>query len=187
MAASLVCRNNQTGFCKFSDNCRNLHIGDICTSNPNCQDKNCTKRHPRKCKYYWIYGHCKFGSRCAYVHVSLVEELVLDLNSVKEEVRKLREISDALIKTTEDHQIKIDVFNEECTEYFQAVDVLEGKMRDIDVEMEFTVKEGSFKLEKTIKDMIEACLLHKITPQPHRSMATVTNPPTPPASVKKKT
>ena len=60
-------------------------------------------------------------------------------------------------------------------------------MTDIDVEMEFTVKEGSYKLEKTIHDMIETSLLRKMTPSPHRYVATIPVPPTPPSSVKEKT
>ena len=187
MEASLVCKYYQTGYCKFGENCRNLHIDDICSSNPNCEDKSCSKRHPRKCKYYCIYGHCKFGSKCAYLHFSLLDELASDLYSLKQEVEKLRESSDTIIKKSEDHQIKIDVFNEEFSEYAQAVDMLEGKVRDIDVEMEFTVKEGSCKLEKNIHEMIEACLLRKMTPSPRSYIAAVPIPPTPPSSVKKKT
>ena len=33
-----------------------------------CQDESCLLRHPYKCRYFYLYGNCKFGDGCAYVH-----------------------------------------------------------------------------------------------------------------------
>ena len=34
-----------------------------------CEAKNCSKRHPKNCKFYDIYNRCKFGSFCSFSHV----------------------------------------------------------------------------------------------------------------------
>ena len=106
---------------------------------------------------------------------------------MKEAISKLREISNALSQTTEMHQLKMDVFNEEFTEYLKAVDTVERKVRDIEVELEFTVKEGSVKLEKTIQDMI-VTTLNRSTRMSHSYArhSTLPIPPTAPSTAKKK-
>ena len=69
-AASLnVCKFNKTGYCKFTNSCRNQHVNDVC-SDANCNGTSCPLRHPRPCKYYSSDGFCKFGSSCAYLHSS---------------------------------------------------------------------------------------------------------------------
>ena len=94
---TLVCKFNRTGFCKFQENCRNLHINEICVENE-CNLKSCSKRHPRKCKYFSIFGQCKFGSRCAYLHIQ--SSSCLELKALKEEIEKqkakVRELEDKL-------------------------------------------------------------------------------------------
>ena len=185
MAAPTICKFYQTGFCKFKSTCRNIHIDDICSSySQECKDSSCTLRHPRRCRYYGYLGHCKFGEKCAYLHQSLAQEVFAELNSMKEAISKLREISNALSQTTEMHQLKMDVFNEEFTEYSKAVDTVERKVRDIEVELEFTVKEGSVKLEKVIQDMIVATL-NQSARMSHAN-AYHSTLPTPPSSAKKK-
>ena len=183
MAASTVCKLNQTGYCKFKSTCRNFHVNDICSSQE-CTDTSCTRRHPRRCRYYGYLGHCKFGDKCAYLHQSLVQEVFTELNSMKEAISKLSEICNALTQTTEKHQLKMDVFDEEFTEYSKAVDEVEGKVRDIEVELEFTVKEGSVKLEKVIQTMIVATL-NQSARMSHAN-AYHSTLPTPPSSAKKK-
>ena len=104
---------------------------------------------------------------------------------MKEAISKLSEICKALTQTTEKHQLKMDVFDEEFTEYSKAVDEVEGKVRDIEVELEFTVKEGSVKLEKVIHAMIVATLNHQSARMSHANACHSTLP-TPPSSAKKK-
>ena len=58
MAQQNVCRFYKFGFCKYKDNCRNMHIHDKC-DNRSCEMKNCSLRHPRKCSFYRDYKRCK--------------------------------------------------------------------------------------------------------------------------------
>ena len=127
MAAPALCKFNQVGFCKFKSSCRNVHIVEICPRKE-CVDKSCSLRHPQRCRYYAYFGHCKFGEKCAYLHYSLNQDLETKLISMKEALLELREVTNTLVKTTDMQQLKMDVFNEEFTEYVKAVDEVKGKV-----------------------------------------------------------
>ena len=55
-----VCRFNKHGFCKFRDLCRYKHVDELC-ARQNCSGVNCSKRHPRLCRFHSRFGFCKFG------------------------------------------------------------------------------------------------------------------------------
>ena len=63
-----VCRYNKTGFCKYKNSCRYLHVNKICEDR-NCDIRTCRKRHPKTCFFYKTYGRCKFGSYCKFKHI----------------------------------------------------------------------------------------------------------------------
>ena len=65
--AGNICKHNQHGFCRHGDRCRHRHVNENCLDS-NCQDETCLLRHPYKCRYFYLYGNCKFGDSCAYVH-----------------------------------------------------------------------------------------------------------------------
>ena len=62
------CIHNNTGFCKFGDQCKFKHFYRICHKNI-CRNPNCKKRHPKICRFG---ARCKFNSRnaCAYKHAN---------------------------------------------------------------------------------------------------------------------
>ena len=62
------CPFNNTGFCKFRQECRYQHFYSICEKHV-CRDENCPKRHPKSCRNK---ENCKFWFRgaCAYKHDS---------------------------------------------------------------------------------------------------------------------
>ena len=95
-----ICRFNQVGFCKFGGKCFNKHENEICRNRSECIDSKCSKRHPKKCKYFLQFGYCKFNDTCAYSHVvdnnSKVEEQEKEVADLKEEVDKLKEEVDKL-------------------------------------------------------------------------------------------
>ena len=62
-----ICRYNQRGYCRYGERCRLEHVNEICTES-DCQDDSCVLRHPLECRYFYLYGTCKFGDSCAYVH-----------------------------------------------------------------------------------------------------------------------
>ena len=182
MAAPALCKFNQVGFCKFKSSCRNVHIVEMCPRKE-CVDKSCSLRHPQRCRYYAYFGHCKFGEKCAYLHYSLNQDLETKLISMKE---AFREVTNTLVKTTDMQQLKMDVFSDEFTEYAKAVDEVEGKVRDIETELDFTVKERSPKLEKFIRYIISTTVAHFPRPVNVNAYPKLPLLPTPPSSAKKK-
>ena len=55
----------------------------------------CRYRHPRLCKYFSRFGHCKYGEGCAYSHVienknEKIAELEKKVNELKEEMKQLK-------------------------------------------------------------------------------------------------
>ena len=95
-----ICQFHQHGHCKFAAKCDKIHTAVTCDSFP-CEDSECSKRHPRLCKYYAMYGRCVFAERCSFLHYSFsfsrrehpasieykeIEQNVLEL---KEEVKTL--------------------------------------------------------------------------------------------------
>ena len=86
---------NQRGFCKFGEMCTNRHDNEICQSGKECYNLDCTKRHPRDCRYFSRNGRCKFGTSCAYSHSeennkNKVDELEKEVYNLKEEMNKLK-------------------------------------------------------------------------------------------------
>ena len=86
------CPHNNTGFCKFRENCKYQHFYTICLENI-CRNHECKNRHPKTCKFK---DTCKFHSRnaCAYKHVELIDvksietkNLTLKVNALEDEVK----------------------------------------------------------------------------------------------------
>ena len=65
----LVCKYNQTGFCKFRDRCRSKHISQICGNQNKCKEDQCNERHPKICRNFNNTGKCRHNNNCAYQHI----------------------------------------------------------------------------------------------------------------------
>ena len=66
---SLVCQHNQTGFCKYRQQCKKEHVNEICPNIEICNDATCILRHPKTCKAFEDLCKCKFVN-CAYRHIN---------------------------------------------------------------------------------------------------------------------
>ena len=89
-----VCKFNQTGFCKFGENCTNMHVNKLCNT-LNCNKHICNNRHPKQCKYFLVSGKCRFNNDCAFAHKKSgtnikVEELEMEVIQLKLEVESLK-------------------------------------------------------------------------------------------------
>ena len=72
MECESVCLHYKRGYCKYRESCRFKHIDAIC-NNVNCDIQKCENRHPKRCRYFFAYGCCMFGSNCSYIHISSVQ------------------------------------------------------------------------------------------------------------------
>ena len=117
----MICKHNQTGFCKYRQQCTKEHFNEICKDNIKCTDPTCFKRHPKKCKNFDVFGKCKF-TNCDYVHsddevnhkVKLLEKCVIEL---KTEVVQL-------IKVEDDNR------NQKITDLEKEIEVLKDTVKN---------------------------------------------------------
>ena len=91
----VVCKHNQTGYCKYGSQCHQFHINSICKENI-CRDKTCKERHPRTCRYFARDSICKRQDKCAYAHIehkhqTHVQKLEEEVKTLKEEVQNITE------------------------------------------------------------------------------------------------
>ena len=80
------CFFNDSGFCKFGDECRKQHYKNVCSSQ--FCDKTCNSRHPKLCKFN---ERCKFNAKeiCAYKHVTPANDEVA-VEALKKQVQSLK-------------------------------------------------------------------------------------------------
>ena len=88
MAAS-VCSHRRFGYCKYKENCRYLHIEELCKVQ-GCSSASCLSRHPRCCRYFYLFGTCKFRDKCAYSHETPLQDTI---SAIK---RKLNDVTKRL-------------------------------------------------------------------------------------------
>ena len=82
-----ICVYYKTGFCKFRDHCKNMHIEELCSDSA-CTGDNCLRRHPKMCRFYAFLGSCKFSDRCSYSHDN---QLCKDVVVLRKELTELRQ------------------------------------------------------------------------------------------------
>ena len=113
-----VCLYNQTGFCKFRNNCRKMHDNAICHQDHDFKSTRCTLRHPKVCRSFESEGKCKFKEDCAYKHivnkesemsikhaqdvVNLQQQLhnmMLTIHQMNDKIKFLEEAIENIVKT----------------------------------------------------------------------------------------
>ena len=94
--ASAVCVHFQKGYCKFKGKCRHLHISELCSSS-NCSSDSCQLRHPSNCRFFTLYGSCKYGIKCAYRHdSSFIDQLRIMNKNIEELATRLSRVEEAI-------------------------------------------------------------------------------------------
>ena len=87
------------GFCKFTQYCSRLHVHQVCLERT-FESRNCLKRHPKLCRFFFLYHRGKFWEYCAFKHsenvqVREIKDLKTKLSSQEREIEnKSKEISD---------------------------------------------------------------------------------------------
>ena len=61
------CVFNDCGFCKFGQQCRYQHSEQVCKVRT-CLNQRCPRRHPKRCRSFFLRKYCKFGSKCKFDH-----------------------------------------------------------------------------------------------------------------------
>ena len=106
-----VCRYNQTGFCKYKDHCKKTHENQKCKNLASCTNKECLKRHPKRCKHFYKDEGCRFKEDCAYSHEDakqttqnyinnavavVVTKHNTEIKAIQEEVKDLKDLVESM-------------------------------------------------------------------------------------------
>ena len=104
-----TCRFNKFGHCKFKATCRKVHLENVCQIDA-CDGTSCNMRHPVLCRYFSLFGRCKF-SPCSYRHEVLENKKIRDLEAKveREEInlKKLELSIETKTKLLKDLEIKV--------------------------------------------------------------------------------
>ena len=113
MAAEvLFCTFHQFGHCKFGSTCRKFHTKETCNTFK-CIINDCPLRHPRQCKFYVLYGMCKFGTECSFLHATIDYEVKQAIKTLQDEVFSLKSEILSLRAMNHDLQSSLNSFKEE--------------------------------------------------------------------------
>ena len=99
------CKHNNTGFCKFGNQCKFQHFYKICLQSV-CRNPECKKRHPKMCRFG---ERCKFNFRnaCAYKHaIENGQETHLSQIGVLQEENKILQTNISDLKNDFQHKEK---------------------------------------------------------------------------------
>ena len=87
-----LCKFQNSGFCKYKTKCHFKHVQDICYDKK-CEKTGCLKRHPKRCRYFYLRSFCKFKENCKYSHgeekICEERELIRESKSLEKKTKEL--------------------------------------------------------------------------------------------------
>ena len=144
-----LCRHNQTGFCKYRQQCTKEYVNEICNDNYECKEITCKMRHPKKCKTFELFGKCN-SENCAYIHVKyetddkfqVLENVVMEL---KLELRQIAE------NGKEENTKKLETLENDVKELKDDVKMLANSIKNTERMMHQLIE----KDKDTVKNQTE--------------------------------
>ena len=165
-----LCKFQNTGFCKFRDQCHFRHVQNVCASKT-CARGSCDARHPKNCKHF-LKNKCKFGDHCAYQHSTFIlrgdQHKVKELEALIVEKDEQIEILMARIREFESSAFtQIDGMNdveieESEDEETESLSVLSGR------ESEFHEKDFAEKEEENAEVSPQNDIIHEQNQKPYK-------------------
>ena len=92
-----ICKYHKYGYCKLKDQCEKYHVNEECKEGSYCENiKICPLRHPKMCKRILMEEPCGFQETCAYNHKKRYNYQNTEIDTLHEEVKKLKVELDTL-------------------------------------------------------------------------------------------
>ena len=144
--SDILCKFYNMGYCKYQDKCSFKHSTEICVE-VKCKKQKCIKRHPKKCRFFFLRGFCKFKNDCMFSHKAFaspeIQSFQAEIERVKKENSDLRERKKALEADLNGKKEKIDDLQEEVkemkvklsnveSEYLETKEVNETLLSDVE-------------------------------------------------------
>ena len=109
----MVCKYFNSGYCKFSGDCKYAHPKENCESS-GCKNKECYKRHPKECRYG---NKCRRESSCLYKHDTSASPCPSILSAELEDIKSLKVDIESLKKENTEKQTKLSMLADEIEEF----------------------------------------------------------------------
>ena len=126
-----LCKFQNSGFCKFETKCNFKHVFDNCDEK-GCDKTGCIKRHPKRCRYFFLKRFCKFQESCHYSHGE--GKTHEDIAIVRMEIERIKKKNEELEKET----MHLKLVNQELIDNLKTakeeVDLLKKEKNAIQIE-----------------------------------------------------
>ena len=152
MANTVICLYHRYGFCKYKETCRHRHIDVVCDKH-DCDHHICSKRHPRRCRYFQQFGRCKFGTYCAFLHIPLHDDrkdLENEVNSMKAQICSLEKLGSDRDSRLEALENKMKSIEDEIQKFGLEMKQMTSNIMKI---AEVVVDKSVEKVVKTFNDI----------------------------------
>ena len=148
-----ICKYFSSGFCKFRHKCLFEHVLEECKTKE-CDKRKCLKRHPKKCKFFFLRSFCKFKSESNYSHDIDLEDK--ELKAVRLEIETISKENKVIQLENEELKHKIDKMEEEMKKIREEVKIQEKESSKLKIE-NLEIKEIN---ETLIEDLTFRALKH---------------------------
>ena len=149
------CRFNNTGYCKYQNECRFKHSENVCETylrDGKCENKHsCQSRHPKPCKYWKREPkECKRKESCKYLHKDIQPSVVktLEENTNASEVDNEVEMIPVNDKETIGNTEEISGTKEEELKQLEDVEAV-----NVHNEVEANLKSENEKLRQQVEKL----------------------------------
>ena len=143
----ILCRFQNTGYCKYQDKCKFKHVSEKCGGK--CNRKTCQKRHQRPCKFSL---KCKRQKSCEYSHDS---NEVSEVEGLKAEVKKMTDIIKEVVEENKKMKAQVAHLEKELQKNLEEkVKENNSKMKEL-VEENKSMKTKMVSLQKEYKTSLE--------------------------------
>ena len=150
------CHHNNTGFCKFGNQCKYLHFHTICLENI-CRNQKCPNRHPKTCRFG---DNCKFNARnaCVYRHNKIKDIESMETKNLIKQIKALeddlKDLQAKIFKLKNEHDIIINNLTKKVDE-LQAEKGYTDMRQNSDIERSCEKCDETFATEVNLKDHLD--------------------------------
>ena len=165
---ALVCKYNQTGYCKFGFKCLKTHNNTLCKDRV-CRNRECSNRHPKTCRDFAQNKFCSRQDYCAYAHHksnedSKIRYLEREIKLLQEENLKYIEIINVKLSTIETNESEITELKLEVMNQRKQISDLIVKVKDLELGRNITKtkeQENSYQCDKCEYNATTEMMLRK--------------------------
>ena len=108
------------------DKCTYKHVSEVCKTN-DCKKVKCFRRHPKKCKFFFLKNSCKFGKECGFSHESFVNSNADQIEVVRREIDKIQKENDLIKKENEGLKTELLEMGKKLENICDHVEVLKNE------------------------------------------------------------